>query len=89
MIQAMPDSPAAVLEERLTRGSDLLFDMEQRGDTGEEYDRYLRYFESLLEEYEAATSRPRPEERPLGYAPESSLPMISPAAVPMSPTSTI
>lgn len=39
------------LEMRLTRGAELLFDMEQRGDTGEEYGRWLRAWTELLEQY--------------------------------------
>ncbi|MBV9282860.1 MAG: hypothetical protein JOZ41_22525 [Chloroflexi bacterium] len=44
--------PTEVLEERLTRGAELLFDMEQRGDTGPEYGRWLRGWLDLLEQYE-------------------------------------
>lgn len=40
------------LEERLTRGADLLFDMEQRGDTGAEYLRWLQRWLQLLDRYE-------------------------------------
>ncbi|HEX6506703.1 MAG TPA: hypothetical protein VF221_03635 [Chloroflexota bacterium] len=56
MIQIRPDTAASILEERLSRGSELLFDMERRGETGPDYDRYLAYFESLLEEYEEAAA---------------------------------
>lgn len=52
MIQVLPESPSAMLELRLERGSELLFDMEQRGDTGVEYQRFLMHFQGLLEEYE-------------------------------------
>lgn len=57
MIQVLPESPSAMLEMRLERGSELLFDMEQRGDTGTEYERFLAHFLGLLEEYEE-TARP-------------------------------
>jgi hypothetical protein len=40
------------LEERLTRGAELLFDMEQRGDTGVEYLRWLQHWLHLLDQYE-------------------------------------
>jgi hypothetical protein len=52
MIQVLPESPAAMLEQRLERGAELLFDMEQRGDMGAEYNRFLSHFLWLLEEYE-------------------------------------
>jgi hypothetical protein len=41
-----------LLEERLVRGAELLFDMEQRGDVGGEYDRWLHGWTELLEQYE-------------------------------------
>jgi len=40
------------LEERLIRGADLLFEMEQRGDTGAEYLRWLQHWLHLLDRYE-------------------------------------
>jgi hypothetical protein len=52
MIQVLPESPTAMLEQRLARGAELLFDMEQRGDVGPEYNRFLSHFLGLLEEYE-------------------------------------
>ncbi len=52
MIQILPDSPISLLEQRLERGGELLFDMEQRGDTGPEYDRFLAHFLGLLAQYE-------------------------------------
>jgi hypothetical protein len=52
MIQVLPESPMAMLEQRLERGGELLFDMEQRGDMGAEYHRFLAHFLGLLEEYE-------------------------------------
>ena len=46
-------APAAeALEERLARGAELLFDMEQRGDTGADYARWLQRWVDLLEQYE-------------------------------------
>lgn len=47
-------SPVEVLEERLTRGAELLFDLEQRGDLGMQYMQWLRHWEALLVEYEKA-----------------------------------
>ena len=41
-----------VLEERLTRGVEILFEMEQRGDTGDEYGRWFAIWSDLLREYE-------------------------------------
>lgn len=52
MIQVLADSPTTMLEQRLERGAELLFDMEQRGDLGADYDRFLQHFMGLLEEYE-------------------------------------
>jgi hypothetical protein len=52
VIQVLSDSPITMLEQRLERGGELLFDMEQRGDTGAEYQRFLTHFLGLLEEYE-------------------------------------
>ncbi len=54
MIQIEVETAADVLEMRLSKGADLLFDMEQRGDVGTEYDRYLRLWQDLLEQYEGA-----------------------------------
>jgi hypothetical protein len=52
MIQMLPESPAAMLEQRLERGAELLFDMERRGDVGADYDRFLSHFLDLLQDYE-------------------------------------
>lgn len=52
MIQTVPELKPPSVEERLARGAELLFDMERRGDVGPDYDRYLRYFMTLLDEYE-------------------------------------
>lgn len=52
MIGVRPDNDIAVLEERLTRGAELLFDMEQRGEQGEDYLRWLRHYEDLIVQYE-------------------------------------
>jgi hypothetical protein len=52
MIQVLPESPTTMLEQRLARGVELLFDMEQRDDVGAEYNRLLLRFLGLLEEYE-------------------------------------
>lgn len=49
-------SPVDVLEERLGRGADLLFDMERRGDLGPQYREWLRRWEALLAEYERTLS---------------------------------
>ena len=48
MIQGPPASEAHVLEERLQRGMELLFDMEQRGDVGADYERWLSHYKELL-----------------------------------------
>lgn len=53
MIELEAERSIEVLEQRLHRGADLLFDMEQRGDTSDEYGRWLAHWTSLLEEYEA------------------------------------
>lgn len=47
-----PTRPAP-LEERLKRGAELLFELEQRGETGAQYREWLRHFEQLLAQYEA------------------------------------
>ncbi len=54
MIQIEAETAGDVLEMRLSKGADLLFDMEQRGDVGTEYNRYLRLWQDLLEQYEGA-----------------------------------
>lgn len=40
------------LEHRLQRGAELLFEMEQRGDTGTDYQRWLAGYTDLLRQYE-------------------------------------
>jgi hypothetical protein len=40
------------LEQRLHRGAQLLFEMEQRGDTGTDYQRWLTGYTELLRQYE-------------------------------------
>jgi hypothetical protein len=52
MIAASPATEVDVLEERLQRGLDLLFDMERRGDLSSEYHRYLQHWMDLLDRYE-------------------------------------
>lgn len=46
----------ATLEERLRRGAELLLDMEVRGDTGVQYEEWLRGWMELLSRYQAACS---------------------------------
>jgi hypothetical protein len=53
MIVAVAGTELQTLEDRLARGADLLFDMEQRGDTGLDYARWLEHYEALLAQYEA------------------------------------
>lgn len=53
MIQIEADTHLEVLQERLERGADLLFDMELRGETGGEYDRWLQGWMELLQRYES------------------------------------
>ncbi|HEX8918570.1 MAG TPA: hypothetical protein VF898_08710 [Chloroflexota bacterium] len=52
MIQVDAESDIDTLEARLSKGAELLFDMEQRGETGGEYARWLEYWMRLLEQYE-------------------------------------
>jgi len=47
-------APVELLEERLVRGAELLFDMERRGEMGQQYTEWLHRWESLLVEYEVA-----------------------------------
>lgn len=49
---------ASSLEQRLTRGAQLLFDMEQRGETGGDYDVWRERWESMLHQYELQHDRP-------------------------------
>lgn len=53
MTQILVESPPEVLEERLARGAELLFGMEQRGDRGEQYQRWLAGWVDLLGQYES------------------------------------
>lgn len=46
------DTSRPVLAERVKQGLELLFDMEQRGETGPEYERWLGHWMSLLDQYE-------------------------------------
>ena len=55
-MQVQIDSPVITLEQRLARGVELLFEMEQQGDLGGEYERYLRLWYSLLDQYELMQS---------------------------------
>lgn len=41
------------LEQRLHRGAQLLYEMEQRGDMGTEYQRWLVGYVDLLNQYES------------------------------------
>jgi hypothetical protein len=50
--EPMATALATLLEERLERGAAVLFDMEQRGDTGPEYQRWLETWLELLRQYE-------------------------------------
>ena len=45
---------AVQLELRLARGAELLFDMECRGETGTDYDRWLERWMALLLQYEGS-----------------------------------
>lgn len=53
MNQLQTVAPVVVLEERLARGAELLFDMEQRGEMGSDYQRWLDHWQHLLFEYES------------------------------------
>lgn len=53
MSQVMTESRAEALMERLARGADLLFDMEQRGEVDSRYNRWFAAWLDLLTEYEA------------------------------------
>jgi hypothetical protein len=44
--------PATTIEDRLQRGADLLFELEQRNETGPEYQRWLNGWLRLLQQYE-------------------------------------
>lgn len=41
------------LEQRLHRGAQLLLEMEERGDTGSDYQRWLAGYTDLLSQYES------------------------------------
>lgn len=56
MSRVLSESRVETLAERLMRGADLLFDMEQRGETGDEYRRWLERWMQLLAEYEAQSA---------------------------------
>jgi hypothetical protein len=49
----MMKTTADTLERRLSQGADILFDMEQRGDTGADYRQWLDRWIEMLAEYEA------------------------------------
>lgn len=52
MIEVQTRNHQALLEERLEKGAELLFDMEQRGDMGPDYGRWVSAWSDLLTEYE-------------------------------------
>lgn len=52
MSQVATVSQSEMLEERLVRGADFLFDLEQRGETGPDYQRWLEGWIELLQQYE-------------------------------------
>jgi hypothetical protein len=52
MVDMRTQTRRETLEERLSRGAELLFDMEQRGDLGPEYSRWMAAWCELLGEYE-------------------------------------
>jgi hypothetical protein len=53
MSQVMTEARVDTLMERLVRGADVLFEMEQRGETDARYSRWLAGWLQLLAEYEA------------------------------------
>lgn len=53
MIQVAPEIDIQALEERLSRGAELLFDMEQRGELGADYERWLARYVDLLGQYQS------------------------------------
>lgn len=53
MSTLLAEAPAQALERRLANGAQLLFDLEQRGETGAEYQSWLSGWTQLLREYEA------------------------------------
>jgi hypothetical protein len=54
MSQAAVEERVETLEERLARGATILFDMEQRGETGAQYSHWYERWAELLEEYESS-----------------------------------
>jgi len=62
MIDVRSTSPLAALEERLLRGAQLLFDLEQRGDTENGYPLWFERWVALLEEYESLDSASQGQE---------------------------
>lgn len=53
MIEMKPRAEIVVLEDRLYRGMELLFDLERRGELSGEYERYLHLWSDLLDRYES------------------------------------
>ena len=53
MIVVAPETEAQALEERLSRGAELLFDMEQRGELGTDYERWLAHYVDLLDQFQS------------------------------------
>jgi hypothetical protein len=47
------EAPAVALERRFAQGAGVLFDMEQRGETGADYSRWLDAWREMLAEYVA------------------------------------
>lgn len=60
MIGVVPATEIQALEDRLARGAELLFDMEQRGETGSDYTRWLEHYEMLLAQYESLSAEQEP-----------------------------
>jgi hypothetical protein len=52
MILDRPETEIQMLEERLGRGMEILFEMERRGERSKEYERYLDRWSELLDRYE-------------------------------------
>ena len=53
MIELEAEQAVDMLEQRLRKGADLLFDMELRCEMADEYHRWLAHWSELLGEYEA------------------------------------
>jgi hypothetical protein len=47
------ETDVEALEQRLHRGAQLLLEMEERGDTGSDYQRWLAGYTDLLSQYES------------------------------------